>query len=93
MDCPLAIAGYKFDRVAALADGRVAIEGCDVHFETARISDMNTDVFSGPQSRDVTEIGLHPFMLAHANEGFRDYNPATNLSAAAVSAQERLHTK
>jgi 4,5-dihydroxyphthalate decarboxylase len=34
---------------------------------------MNTDVFSGPQSRDVTEIGLHPFMLAYANEGFRDY--------------------
>jgi 4,5-dihydroxyphthalate decarboxylase len=34
---------------------------------------MNTDVFSGPQSRDVTEIGLHPFMLAYANDGFRDY--------------------
>ena len=35
---------------------------------------MNTDVFSGPQSREVTEIGLHPFMLAYANEGFRDYS-------------------
>jgi 4,5-dihydroxyphthalate decarboxylase len=35
---------------------------------------MNTDVFSGQQSREVTEIGLHPFMLAHANEGFRDYS-------------------
>jgi 4,5-dihydroxyphthalate decarboxylase len=70
---PLSVSGYKFDRVAALADGRVAIEGCDVHFETASIGDMNTDVFSGPQSRDVTEIGLHPFMLAYANEGFRDY--------------------
>ena len=67
------IAGYKFDRVAALADGRVEIEGCDVNFEEAAIGDMNTNVFSGPQSRDVTEIGLHPFMLAYANDGFRDY--------------------
>jgi 4,5-dihydroxyphthalate decarboxylase len=31
-------------------------------------------VFSGPQSLDVTEIGLHPFMLAYANDGFRDYS-------------------
>ena len=67
------MAGYKFDRIAALADGRVGVEGCDVSFEAAAIGDMNTDVFSGPQSRDVTEIGLHPFMLAYANDGFRDY--------------------
>ena len=26
-----------------------------------------------PQTLDVTEIGLHPYMLAFANEGFRDY--------------------
>ena len=70
---PLKMAGYKFDRIAALADGRVGVEGCDVSFEAAAIGDMNTDVFSGPQSRDVTEIGLHPFMLAYANDGFRDY--------------------
>jgi 4,5-dihydroxyphthalate decarboxylase len=69
----LKMAGYKFDRLAALVDGRVGVAGCDVDFEVAAIGDMNTDVFSGPQSRDVTEIGLHPFMLAYANEGFRDY--------------------
>lgn len=34
---------------------------------------MNTDVFSGEQTYDVTEIGLHPFMLAYANDNFRDY--------------------
>ena len=70
---PLTIAGYEFDRLAALTDERVGVNGCDVRFEAAGIGDMNTDVFSGPQSRDVTEIGLHPFMLAYANEGFRDY--------------------
>lgn len=70
---PLSMSGYRFDRVAALADGNVQIEGVDANFEVSSIGEMNSHVFSGPQTRDVTEIGLHPFMLAHANEGFRDY--------------------
>ena len=66
-------AGYHTKRVAALFDGRVAIEGRDSHFRAMAVGDMNTDVFNGPQTLDVTEIGLHPFMLAYANDGFRDY--------------------
>jgi 4,5-dihydroxyphthalate decarboxylase len=69
----ITLAGYKYNRVEALIDGRVKIEGCDMRFEPDSIGDMNTHVFSGPQSREVTEIGLHPFMLAFANDGFRDY--------------------
>jgi 4,5-dihydroxyphthalate decarboxylase len=68
------IAGYKFDRVEGLIDGRVQIEGCNAQFEVSSIGDMNTNVFSGPQSHEVTEIGLHPYMLAYANDGFRDYS-------------------
>lgn len=68
------IAGYKLDRVNALIDGRVQVDGCDVQFEVAKIGDMDTDVFSGSQSREVTEIGLHTYMLAYANDGFRDYS-------------------
>jgi 4,5-dihydroxyphthalate decarboxylase len=71
---PLKIAGYRLDRVEALIDRRVQVEGCNAQFEIAAIGDMNTDAFSGSQSRDVTEIGLHPFMLAYANDGFRDYS-------------------
>lgn len=71
---PLKMAGYDLDRVAGLIDGRVNVAGCDATFEIAGIGDMNTDVFSGAQTRDVTEIGLHPYMLAYANEGFRDYS-------------------
>lgn len=71
---PLRMAGYKLDRVQALIDGRVGVEGCEAQYEIAAVGDMNTDVFSGSQSREVTEIGLHPFMLAHANDGFRDYS-------------------
>ncbi len=73
-DLPLLMAGYKFDRTKALIDGRVKIEGCDLQFEEMGIGDINTHVFSGPQTLDVCEIGLHPFMLAYANDSFRDYS-------------------
>ena len=45
----------------------------DFLMKTAEIGDLNTNIFSGPQSYDVAEIGLHPFMLAYANDNFRDY--------------------
>ena len=67
------MAGYDYDRVQALIDGRVEIEGCTTKFEVSRIGDLNTHIFSGPKTREVTEVGLHPFMIAYANEGFRDY--------------------
>jgi len=70
---PLIVSGYKLDRTEALIDGRAAVEGCEIKFEPMGIGDINTNVFSGPQTLDVTEIGLHPFMLAYANESFRDY--------------------
>lgn len=70
---PLKAAGYRFPRVEALFDGSVSIEGFDAQFKQAGISDSNTDLFSGAQTLDFTEIGLHPFMLAYANDGFRDY--------------------
>jgi 4,5-dihydroxyphthalate decarboxylase len=69
----ITMAGYRLDRVDALIDGRVTPEGCEAKFEVARIGDMNTHVFSGPGTREVTEIGLNPYLLAHANEAFRDY--------------------
>lgn len=70
---PLTFAGYKYDRVEALTDGRVQVDGFDMRFETASIGDMNTHVFSGPKKWEVAEIGLSPFMLAYANDGPPDY--------------------
>lgn len=67
------IAGYKYDRIEAIIDGRVQVEGCDVQFQPSSIGQMNRHVFDGPQIRDVTEIGLMPFILACANEEFSDY--------------------
>jgi len=73
MSLSLNAAGYKFMRTKALFEGIVEIDGCDAHYEEMAIGDINTHVFSGPQTLDVTEIGLHPFMLAYANDNFRAY--------------------
>ena len=70
----LTFAGNNFDHVLALIDGRVQIEGCTAKYQAGRIGDLNSHVFSGPQTLEVTEIGLVPFILAHANDGFRDYS-------------------
>lgn len=73
-ELPLLMAGYNFDRTKALIDGRVKIDGCSLQFIESAIGDINTNLFSGPQTYDVAEIGLHPFMLAYVNDGFRDYS-------------------
>jgi 4,5-dihydroxyphthalate decarboxylase len=69
----LTIAGYPFDRVQAIIDGRVQIEGCQTRFERASIHDLNAVAMGGDQRWEVQEIGLHPYMLAYSNDGFRDY--------------------
>jgi 4,5-dihydroxyphthalate decarboxylase len=70
----ITIAGYKYDHVQALIDGRVQVEGCTAKFQPGKIGDLNTHIFSGPQTLEVTEIGLVPFILAYADDGFRDYS-------------------
>jgi len=72
-DLKLNLAGYPVNRVKALINNKVKIKGCSINFTKAAIGDINTNILSGPQSYDVTEIGLHPFMLAYANDNFRDY--------------------
>jgi 4,5-dihydroxyphthalate decarboxylase len=72
-DLKLNLAGYPVNRVKAIINNKVKIKGCTVNFTKAAIGDINTNILSGPQTYDVTEIGLHPFMLAYANDNFRDY--------------------
>lgn len=69
----LKVAGYDLDRLQGIVNGTVPIEGCEVEFHKIGIGDANTTAFSGAATYDVTEIGLHPFMLAYANDNFRDY--------------------
>jgi len=71
---PITVAGYTYDRLQPLVDGRVEIEGCNLTYQKGGVSDLNKHVFNGPQTIEVTEIGLHPYMLAFANDGFRGYS-------------------
>ena len=71
--CSLRLAGYPVDRVKALVSGKVAIEGYGSTFEKASIYQLNDAAMGGDQRWDIQEIGLHPYMLAFANEAFRDY--------------------
>ena len=70
---PITVSSYLLDRTQALFDGGVTIEGARATFVQDAIGDMNTAAFTGAGRNEITELGLHPFMLAHANEGFRDY--------------------
>jgi len=70
---PITIAGYDYSRVHALVAGKVTVEGCAHRFEVTGIGPLNNHAFFDPQTRDVTEIGLIPYMLAYANDNFRDY--------------------
>jgi 4,5-dihydroxyphthalate decarboxylase len=70
----LIAAGYPYNHVKPFMEGRAKIQGCETEFEIDKIGDLNNHVFSGPQTRGITEIGLAPFMLAYANDNFRDYS-------------------
>jgi 4,5-dihydroxyphthalate decarboxylase len=70
----LTLAGYPFEHVTGLAAGLVVINGRKVDFQAGAIGDLNSHVFSGPRTLDVTEIGLSPYLLAFANEAFRAYS-------------------
>jgi 4,5-dihydroxyphthalate decarboxylase len=70
---PLRIAGYDYDRVKGLMDGSVRVEGCDVRFVESNIYELNANALGGKKTWEVTEVGLHPFLLAYANDAFRDY--------------------
>jgi 4,5-dihydroxyphthalate decarboxylase len=69
----LKMAGYPFEHVKGLMTGKVQIDRCTTSFEIGKIGDLNTHIFSGPRTLDVTEVGLSPYMLAFANEEFRAY--------------------
>ena len=70
---PITVSSYLLDRTQALFDGSVPIEGAQATFVQDAIGDMNTAAFTGSGTHEITEIGFHPFVLAHANDEFRDY--------------------
>jgi 4,5-dihydroxyphthalate decarboxylase len=60
---PITIATWDYDRVRALADGRVGVEGCDVNFITMPVEEILERAFF-QREFDVAEIGLSPYLIA-----------------------------
>lgn len=73
-DLHLEMTGYDYSRMNGLFDQKVEIKNCSYSIvKSGGIGDMNKNTFGGAQSFDVTEIGMVPYILAFANQGFRDY--------------------
>jgi 4,5-dihydroxyphthalate decarboxylase len=62
------MSGYDYDRVKGLIEGSIEIEGYDHAFEVDTIGGLNTNALGGPMTREVTELGMVPYILAYANE-------------------------
>lgn len=67
------IAGYNYDRVRAIQDGRVGLEGTEVNFYTESIYAATRYAFGSDRKYEVTEIGMLPFIRKFINEDFRAY--------------------
>jgi 4,5-dihydroxyphthalate decarboxylase len=69
----LRIAGYGYDRVRAIQDGRLTLDGFDVRFQPEDIYTLNRLLFGPKRTYEVSETGLIPFVTRYANEDFRAY--------------------
>ena len=69
----LKIGGYAYDRVRAIQDGRLGVDGFDVHFHAEDIYGLNRQLFGPEQTYEVSETGLIPFVTQYANRNFRAY--------------------
>ena len=69
----IGIAGYAYDRVRAIQDGRLGLDGYDVNFHAEDIYAVNRYIFGPEKKYEVSEIGLIPYLTKYANEDFRAY--------------------
>jgi len=67
------VAGYDYDRIRAIVDGKVGIPGARVAFDFRDIYQANQSAFGPERKYEVTELGLIPYVTKFVNEGFRAY--------------------
>ncbi len=67
------IAGYDYDRVSAIRDGKVSLEDAEVTFDVTNIYNLNKLAFGSEQTYEVTEMGLIPYISRYINDDFRGY--------------------
>ena len=71
MKRPITIATWDYDRVRAIIDGRVAVEGCDVNFIPLAPEECFHRTYLNREF-DVAEIGFSPQLIA-LSRGTNDY--------------------
>ena len=62
----LKIAGYAYDRVRAIQDGRLGLDGFDVRFHAEDIYSLNKHLFGPKRTYEVSETGLIPYVTQTA---------------------------
>lgn len=67
------VAGYDYDRVRGIMDGRAGIDGHEVSFHYENIYSVNRIAFGPEKTYEVSELGLIPYVSKFVNDGFRDY--------------------
>jgi 4,5-dihydroxyphthalate decarboxylase len=67
------IAGYAYDRVRTIQDGRLGLDDCDVSFHVEDIYHLNEYVYGPSRKYEVSETGLIPYITKYANNDFRAY--------------------
>ena len=76
------VAGYDYDRVRAIMDGDVGLDGSEIRFDKVDVYGTNRAAFGPDRPYEITEIGLVPFIRKYVNEDFRAYSllPGHSLS-------------
>ena len=64
---PITIATWDYDRVRALADGRVKVEGCEINYLHPPLEDVFFRAF-GNAEFDVSELSFSSYLIAKARE-------------------------
>jgi 4,5-dihydroxyphthalate decarboxylase len=67
------VAGYDYDRVKGIMDGRANIDQASVSFHYEDIYSVNDLAFGKDKTYEVSELGLIPYVNKFINEDFRDY--------------------
>ena len=67
------IAGYAYDRVRAIQDGRLGLDGFNASFHVEDIYGLNENLFGTSRKYEVSETGLIPYITKYANDDFRAY--------------------
>jgi 4,5-dihydroxyphthalate decarboxylase len=67
------VAGYSYDRVQAIKDGKVGIDNTDVSFHETNVYELNDLAFGSKKPYEVTEVGLIPYVTQFVNDGYRGY--------------------